>query len=283
MKILPKSMRGNNDRTHGVTEFYKVSSKIEEAKESVLRKGYYVFDNMVDKKKVSLAKKKLLDIYKKQVIEVKKNNFTLEKIFDENVVRSPFVYDKLFLDFILDKNILNVVEKILGKNFILMLQNSPICIPSKSHQGFSWHRDLVWQHFTTNTPISVTVTIPLVDYTLKNGGMEILESSHKEASFPTKNYVNINKKTILAKKGSVIFFDSMCYHRSGLNKSSLSRYLLVMVFTLPFIKQQICIPSMLKKTKIEKKLKRNQKKILGYFNTVPETIIDWRISRLKRI
>ena len=80
MKILPKSMRGNNDRTHGVTEFYKVSSKIEEAKESVLRKGYYVFDNMVDKKKVSLAKKKLLDIYKKQVIEdnIVLNNFACE-------------------------------------------------------------------------------------------------------------------------------------------------------------------------------------------------------------
>ena len=90
------------------------------------RDGVSILKNIFNADDVKSAKLKLNNIYLKQQIEANKNNFNLEEIYDENVVRSPFVYDDFFLEFIFHDKILIKLKKLLGETFVLMLQNAPL-------------------------------------------------------------------------------------------------------------------------------------------------------------
>ena len=71
----------------------------------------------------------------------------------------------------------------------------------------------------------------------------------------------------------------MLFHRAGENKSEQDRKLLVQVFTLPFIKQQLNYPKILKGKYMND---QDIAYILGYDSEVEESVIDWRKRRKKR-
>ena len=275
--ITKKTMRGNEQRFHAITKF----SSSNMLAEDLDRNGITVLKNIFNIKQIKKAKIALDDIYIKQSKEALNNNFSLEEIFDENVVRMPFIENQIFLDFILNKKIKNKVNALLGNQYILMLQNAPLNRKGNAHQGYSWHRDLVWQHYTSDRPMAITVTIALDDYTINNGGMDVLLGSHKFSEFPNTSYSSINATKILANAGDVIIFDSMLYHRAGINYSNDSRYLLVQVYCLPHIRQQICIPSMLNLSEL--KLTPDELSILGFGFETPNSVIEWRKKRVARI
>jgi ectoine hydroxylase-related dioxygenase (phytanoyl-CoA dioxygenase family) len=280
-RLTELSMRGDAMRTHGVTEFAAAAAGFDDLRENIQRKGWHVLPEIFDKQAVSSAKAALMEIYEKQSEESRSHSVPLEKIFDENVVRMPFSCDPQFYKFIFHNRIMDCVERLLGKNFILMLQNAPLNLPTIAHQGFSWHRDLVWQHYTSDRPMAVTVTVNLDDYTLDNGGMESIEGSHLFSEFPSERFAADNIKKILAPAGSVIIFDSMLFHRAGYNASKETRNLLVMVFTLPHIKQQICIPTMLRNNSDHRELDAKELKILGFGYEAATSVLEWRLRRAK--
>ena len=275
--ISELTMRGNDQRFHAITKFSDSDSFTEEMR----RDGVSVLRNIFKKGEVEKAKAALDEIYKRQCKDVLNNDFSLEDIMDENVVRMPFVENNIFLTYILNRRIVNKLKFLLGEQFILMLQNAPINRPTNAHQGFSWHRDLVWQHYTSNRPLAITVTVALDDYTTTNGGMDVLLGSHLFSEFPSKSYSSNKSAKILVKAGDVIFFDSMLYHRAGINTSTESRYLLVQVYCLPHIRQQICIPSMISQTELN--LAREDLAILGVGYETPKSVIEWRKKRVTRI
>jgi ectoine hydroxylase-related dioxygenase (phytanoyl-CoA dioxygenase family) len=159
-----------------------------------------------------------------------------------------------------------------------MLQNAPLNQPNNAHQGYSWHRDLVWQHFVSTRPISLTVTYALDDYTEENGGFEVISSSHLFSKFPSHSFAESNAERITFKAGSIIF-DSMVFHRAGINKSTEARNLLVQLYSIPLLKQQICIPTMLGNID----LNDEEKMILGYGTDSAKSVLNWRERRLSRI
>lgn len=270
MKIQENTMRGLDPRCHGVNQFENSTAFIE----SIRRKGWYVLPSQIPESQVLKAKSLLYKIYEEQ-----KAAFPVSKIFDENVVRAPFSHDSFFFKFIFDEQVITHVEECLGPNYILMLQNAPLNQPNNAHQGYSWHRDLVWQHFTSSKPLSLTVTYALDDYTELNGGFQVLNGSHMFSDFPSHNYAESNAERVTVKAGSIIIFDSMLFHRAGINKSNHSRNLIVQLYTLPLIKQQICIPTMLGNINLTKK----EKMILGYGSEPASNVLDWREKRLSRI
>ena len=86
------------------------------------------------------------------------------------MARALFVYDEFFKKFIINKNILNILNKIFGDKYILNLQNSPINRAHESHYGSTWHRDLSYQHFVPSRPIAISVLICIDPFTNDNGG-----------------------------------------------------------------------------------------------------------------
>lgn len=275
--ISKLTMRGHAQRYHAITKFSALDSFTEEMR----RDGVSILRNIFKKSEVEKARSALDDIYNSQCTDVLNNGFSLEDILDENVVRMPFVENKLFLDYILNRHILNKLKVLLGEQFILMLQNAPLNRKENAHQGFSWHRDLVWQHYTSNRPLAITVTVALDDYTTTNGGMDVLLGSHLFAEFPSKSYSSNKATKIVVKAGDVIFFDSMLYHRAGINEAQESRYLLVQVYCLPHIRQQICIPSMIRQSGLN--LTPEGLAVLGVGYETPVSVLEWRKKRIARI
>jgi ectoine hydroxylase-related dioxygenase (phytanoyl-CoA dioxygenase family) len=81
-----------------------------------------------------------------------------------------------------------------------------------------------------------------------------------------------------AKAGSAIVFDSMLFHRGGVNSSTSPRRGLNHLYSLPFIKQQIDMPRILNGKYADDDFLR---KFLGYDSQPADDVIQWRSKRLK--
>jgi len=264
--------------THGISETFIPKTKTDVHLEELDRSGYTILNNIFSNKDCETASKKIDEIYKKQIKECGNEKY-LYSINDQNVVRALFVYDEFFKKFIINKNILNILNKIFGDKYILNLQNSPINRAHESHYGSTWHRDLSYQHFVPSRPIAISVLICIDPFTNDNGGTYILPFSHKFEEFCSKNYQEKKKKILTANIGDVVIFDSLLFHRAGPNLTDKERKLLVQMYTLPFVKQQVNFPKMLNgKYSKDKELAY----ILGYDSEVEESVLSWRQRRRKR-
>ena len=268
--------RKNN--THGVSEVSKALSDVDVVNEEVTRVGYSVIKNVFSKKDCVLAKKKIDRVYDKQIKECGNEKF-LFSINDQDVARALFLYDDFFLKFIKNTTIQKSLRKFFGEKYILNLQNAPINRPHNSHYGSTWHRDLSYQHFVPSRPISITTLICLDKFTKKNGGTCILPFSHKFEKFTSDKFVEKNERFISAEVGDVIFFDSLLFHRAGANRTGKDRKLIVQLFTLPFIKQQIDYSKMLNGRYSKDK---NLSYLLGYDSRVEDSVLNWRKRRKAR-
>ena len=264
--------------THGVSEANKAINIYDSINEDITRTGYSVIKNIFKKKDCLTAKTKIDEIYKEQIKECGNEKF-LYSINDQNVARSLFLYDKFFLKFIDNTKLNYILKNVLGKKYILNLQNAPINKGHQSHYGSTWHRDLSYQHFVPSRPISLTTIVCLDDFNPKNGGTSILPFSHKFEKFTSKKYIIKNEIIINAKVGDLLIFDSLLFHRAGANNTSKDRKLIVQVFTLPFIKQQIDYTRALNGKYCKEK---NLSYILGYDSEIVDSVFNWRKRRKSR-
>ena len=175
--------------------------------------------------------------------------------------------------------IIKILNKLLGDYFILMLQNGIINMPSEFNYQASWHRDLNYQHFVSSRPLSISVLFCLDNFTKLSGGTFFLPGSQKCEKFLSDNYIIENEVTVEAEEGSVFIFDSMLFHRAGHNLSNLTRRGVNHMYSLPFIKQQIDIPSALKGEFSDDTF---LSKLLGYDSKSGESVTEWRYNKIKR-
>ncbi len=278
MREAKNPRKGSKLKVTGTSEVYRVHDKSDEIYEEIQRNGYAIAKNIFSYKDCSKAKKKIDEIYKKQAREFGGENY-LASIDDHNQVRAPFVYDNFFIKFINQKFLNQVLIKCFGKKYILNLQNCPINRAHDKHLGSAWHRDLPYQHFVPSRPLSITTIVCLDEFTKKNGGTFILPFSHKFEKFPSDGYVKNNEKQIEASVGDVIILDALIYHRAGANNTNHERKLVVNMFTLPFIKQQVNFPNMLKgKFSKDKELSY----LMGYDSKVEDSILERRKKQKER-
>ena len=264
--------------THGVSESYVPESKIDEIVEELDRNGYARLENMFSVSDCVMAKKKIADIYEKQVEECGGEDYLIA-INDQNVARALLVYDDFFLRFLKNKSILDILQRSFGDKYILNLQNAPINKAHDCHYGSSWHRDLSYQHFVPSRPVAINVLVYLDNSTEDNGSTVILPGSHKFEVFPSRNYEDKNQEQIVVNMGDAVIFDSLLFHRAGRNNTSKDRNLLVHMFTLPFVKQQVNYPRMLEgRYSDDEQLSY----LLGYDSEVEDSVIAWRKRRTRR-
>lgn len=234
--------------------------------------GFEIFENVLTEEDIKFYKERLSKVYDQQVDEFGLDNLSL--INEENMVRSPFLYDSSFINVFYNDFVNNLVTSILGKFAILSLQNGIVLRSNTEHHQSFFHRDLIYQNFTTSKPISINIYYCLDDYDSSNGGTTFMIGSHKKDYF-----INEAEQIIpRVKSGSIILFNSMVFHKAGSNTSSSDRFGINNMFTLPFIKQQISYSNILDPTNDQK---LNQ--ILGFKSKEFFDVKDFRNYRLKRI
>ena len=106
----------------------------------------------------------------------------------------------------------------------------------------------------------------------------MLPGSQKHDSFPSPEFAQKFEQQVSVNSGSVIVFDSMMFHRAGYNKSNVMRRSISHIFTLPFIRQQISLPRVLKGKYSDDPF---LKKLLGYDSDTADNLVDWRTERLE--
>jgi ectoine hydroxylase-related dioxygenase (phytanoyl-CoA dioxygenase family) len=274
-------MSQSSVKTFGVKEFSSAASEVDQAAEDIRLLGYKIVPGALTAAELDEAREKMDRIYAQQIDEAG-GEHQLAAINDTYTARCMLAYDEFFLKVATNAKVLSIVQRFLGDYFVLMLQNGVINIPSVGNEqnAGSWHRDLNYQHFISTRPISISALFCVDDFSEETGGTFVLPASHKSEAFPSEEFVRQHEQVINARAGSVIVFDSMMYHRGGLNRSPRPRRAINHMYTLPFIKQQISLPHMLKG-----KYRDDQflNKFLGYDSETDESVTEFRRRRLERI
>lgn len=268
-------------KTFGVKEFSHTASALERHVEEIKLAGYTIVTDALTPAEVESARTKIDRIYELQLDEVGGEQ-QLEAINDTYTARCPLAYDDFFLDVARHPRVLEIVGGFLGDYFTLMLQNGVINVPvsgDEQNAGY-WHRDLNYQHFVSSRPVSISALFCIDEFSDETGGTRVLPGSHRSEAFPSEEFVLKHETGIEARPGSVMVFDSMLFHRSGHNRSSVVRRGINHMYTIPFIKQQISLPKILKG-------KHNDDpflaKFLGYESEPDESVVEFRKRRLKRL
>jgi ectoine hydroxylase-related dioxygenase (phytanoyl-CoA dioxygenase family) len=264
-------------KSYGVRETTELKSDVDRYREEIMINGFTVVPGVLEESELDEARKRIDAVYATQASEVGGED-NLRKINDALVGRCLVAYDDYFLSFATNAKVRQVVGSLLGDYFTILQQNAVINAPTTKHFQTAWHRDLAYQHFVASKPLAISALFCIDDFSEVTGGTYVLPGSHKIEQFPSREFIETHERTVTAKAGSALVFDSMTYHRGGVNRSNGLRRGVNHLFGLPFIKQQISFPQSLRgKYKDDPSLS----KLLGYDTEAAESVVQWRTNRLK--
>lgn len=273
-------MEEDKDITMGVREQFKVETPIDLHVEEIKRNGYTILENALTEEEIRCLQGGILEnIYQTQIKEVggEENLFS---IGDEYSVKALMAYDDYFAELASNKMVHEIVERLLGENYKLTLQNAVLNFGKHFNPASVWHRDTPYAHYVTTRPLGVSTLFVVDKFNEETGGTIILPGSHKHEEFPSKEFAKKHSIQISAEPGTVVIFDSMMYHRAGFNKTDRPRRSIVQVFTIPLIEQTINFSRMLNgKFKDDPLLS----KLIGYkYGGGPaNSVLDYRLARIK--
>jgi ectoine hydroxylase-related dioxygenase (phytanoyl-CoA dioxygenase family) len=273
-------MKGEQEfRSYGIKEANTLVSEVDRQAEEIAVKGFTVVEGIIEDARLEETRRRVDQVYDAQAIEVGGLE-NLRRINDELVARCLLAYDEYFLAIATSPRILSLLERLLGDYFTILQQNAIINLPGRENYQTSWHRDLIYQHFVPSRPIAVSALVCIDDFSAGTGGTHVLPASHKLEKFPSQDYVTKHEEAVSARAGSAIVFDSMLFHRGGVNTSAQPRRGLNHLYALPFIKQQIDVPRILGGKYSDDEF---LSKFLGYESEAAESVVHWRSQRLKRL
>lgn len=263
----------------GVLEKNTLSDPLDLHVEEVLNRSCTIIPDVFTADEVGYARQALDKLYADQTTTFGAEN--LEKASDVNNVRCPLAYDDHFLNMATNKKIHSILAKLLGANYVLMMQNAVINQPNRLQYQVRWHRDLSYQHWTSSKPLVLNFLIAIDKFTLEGGATFVLPGSHLYEKFPSSAYVKKHEVCLEASAGSVLLLDAMTFHRAGINSiPGFTRRALNHVVGLPFMAQQIDIPNMLAKRGKDLSKDPFLYNYLGYRWNPAHDVEDWRGKHL---
>ena len=263
---------------YGISSITNNLSEVDRHVENINVKGFSILKNVLNNSYLEKVRDSLDKHYK-----IQEDEFGVDKmksINELNMLRCPLAYDDVFLGMITNKEVLDIVQKILGNEVLLHLQNGIINHPEKEHHQSSWHRDLPYQEYVISKPLGLSVFYCIDEFNKETGGTILLPYSQKEEKIPSLGFVQENQLQIIAAPGDILIFDCMVYHKAGFNQSSMIRRGVNNVFVAPLLKQQINLPQLLK-GKHSDNLLLNM--LLGYKYEVASSVKNYREKRLKKL
>ena len=182
----------------------------------------------------------------KDLLEIEELHDLLVKKFPKfrNYCPAILLHDERFLKYCFKKEILNIIEQLIGKNFALW-NSSFFAKPALNGQATPWHQD--GQYWPIRPLSTCSVWLAIDDATSENGCLKFIKGSHKEKILKkhkhnkSKNltlnqeilkseYVEKNSVNLILKRGQISLHDVFMVHGSEENKSSNSRRAMTMRF-----------------------------------------------------
>ena len=247
-------------------------SKVEYDLERFERLGFFICSNVLSADVLGPISEKMDIIWEKQRIEY--GDELLERTGDYGQIRGMMLYDAFFYELILHPIIQTYVSAILSDTAILHLQNGIVTFPERRHNQGKFHKDFA-KSFRSSKPLSLNAFVVIDEFSEQTGGTWLVPGSHLFENMPSDQFIEEHKVQLIAKPGSILFFDSTLWHAGGVNLSKTRRRAINHQFTLPFIKQQLDYPAILKGTiELESKLAQ----VMGLWTIPPKSIAEYRVS-----
>jgi ectoine hydroxylase-related dioxygenase (phytanoyl-CoA dioxygenase family) len=225
-------------RTYGVTAAAQMAGGLGLALEELSRIGYTVLQDIVPPVLVLAMKIALDRILSDQTM--RSGAAEMRAIGDTNIARALLEEDPVFLEILRLPALDSIVETLLSPAALVTQQNG-IVMPGDraSHAQQSWHRDLPYQSWVATKPLSLSALLALDEFTAQSGATMFLPGSHLNAAFPSEDFIASWATPVFASAGSIILFDSMVFHRGGVNLGTLPRRAVNTIFAVPILAQQV--------------------------------------------
>jgi ectoine hydroxylase-related dioxygenase (phytanoyl-CoA dioxygenase family) len=260
---------------YGVTMQLGQKDEIDEIIAEILINGFAVFESGLDSGSIDQVRSAIDAVYQAQVEEMGGEE-TLRKMKDGDNARAILAYDPIFLKVAACPSLMNLCARLLGNEFVLLMQNAIINRPDRENYQKLWHRDLNYQHWTSSSVLAVSALFCADDFTRDNGATFVLQGTQNVKEFPTLKFCRQFERQITAPAGSFLMFNSMLFHRGGLNRSTGARRAINHVIGLPIFAQQIDLPKLLKSRNQPIPESPEIQKYLGFRWSPADSVIDWR-------
>lgn len=204
----------------------------------------------------------------------------LAEIGERDTIRVLPRYAPAFMGVAFNERLAQLLARMLGGYYIINQVNGLINRANKSKYGqASFHRDLPYQHFVSSRPLAINALFALDDFTAENGATRVIPASHHREDFPSDDTVRRRQVQVTVPRGTFIILDCMLYHAGSTNHTDRNRRGVNHVFTIPMLRQQLHLPSVLADFA---GLSADQKKILGFGLDEYRSVDAWFGARAKK-
>ena len=197
--------------------------------------GYSIMEDVLPGDFVLKIKKALEKAIEDEVSYHKGSDYS-----DYGMVLLCSLYDKIFTELFDNEKLTGPFNAILGDGCIVYAYTSSSMPPNKTNYSRRIHIDSprIIPGYITN----MGATILLDDFTEENGATFFLPNSQTQANPPSEDFFYKNAKRLIAKAGSVWFFNARTWHAGGQNNTPNWRHALTINMVRPWMKQRIDIP-----------------------------------------
>ncbi|MEX3954872.1 phytanoyl-CoA dioxygenase family protein [Trinickia sp. EG282A] len=265
-------------QTYGVIDRMAAADAIDEAVAELRINGYTVLDSKLPVDFLDRLKSKLDHVYEVQVREAGGEEI-LRAMNDADIARCLLAYDQDFLSVATAAPLMDFAKRALGPEFVLLMQNGIINRPERENYQAKWHRDLNYQHWTSSKTLAVNALLCIDPFTNDNGATFVLPATQHVEAYPPASFVSKFEKQVTVPAGSYLILDAMLYHRAGINTTNTVRRAVNHVIGLPFMAQQIDLPSALANRDYAPPEDPLTRKYLGYRWSPARDVNDWRNRR----
>jgi ectoine hydroxylase-related dioxygenase (phytanoyl-CoA dioxygenase family) len=197
--------------------------------------GYIIVPDVLSPEFVNRAKIALDQAIKDEIAYHKTMNYN-----DFGMVLLCSLYDRIFVELFDNPKLTGVFNAVLGEGSIVYAYTSSSMPPNKTNYSRRIHVDSprIIPNYITN----MGATILLDDFTEENGATYFLPYSQERATAPSEEEFYNKGKRLIAKAGTVWFFNARVWHAGGDNHTDKWRHALTINMCRPWMKQRIDIP-----------------------------------------
>lgn len=236
--------------------------------------GYSIIENVLTKEFIEKAKNEL-----GKAIDCETEYHKGKNHPNHGMVLLCSLYNKVFTDLFDNDKLTEPFNSILGEGSIVYAYTSSSMPPSSSNYSQRIHVDCprVIPNYITN----MGATILLDDFTEDNGATWFLPASHQLEEKPEDEFFYKNAKRLIAKAGSVWFFNARVWHAGGVNQTDKWRHALTINACRSWMKQRIDIPRAMEHFNSSDLSEKALQK-LGFFAQVPASYDEYFAPLEKR-
>lgn len=236
-------------------------------REEIATEGFVVVQDVLDAAYVRDAKSAL-----ERAIEAEAAWHGGRDYADYGMVLVCPMYGRVFADIFDNPRLTGPFEAVLGEGCIVYAYTSSSMPPAAKNYSTRIHVDCprIIPGYVTN----VGATILLDDFTEENGATWFLPRSHTRADAPTDEEFRANARRLVARAGSVFFFDARLWHAGGENRTAAWRHALTINMCRPWMKQRLDLPRVLADSDLAGASEKALQK-LGFRSRVPASLDEY--------